>query len=294
MIRVNLLRPVFAEARETVRWERSADRANERSRRKAPLFFAAGLVPIVTAAERKAKLGGAHRRAIEHDRERLRVEAEKGAEFREQVRLQVSAEKFAELEGRRHERATEAAFWGSVLDALLDREVARIETAPSLRDMPEPPSPPQPQVALFGELPGGKVVPLVAEGHALPLEQVAAEHGVDLTAPELPDPPPCPDCGWVWRPYDKLAFNIHSPGCPGLRAVLLGLRENCADCKARRKLYARPFWGPCDAHRARTLACATDGCIPGPSDDPDVKIEICTRCRIYIGAPAYLGRKEAA
>ena len=293
MIRVNLLRSVSREAREKKRWERSADRANERLRTKQPLLVAAGIVPLVTPDDRKAKLGDARRRARIDSAARERAQAAKGVELREEVRQRLGPEKFAEIEGRRHGLTSEAQFWGGILDGIRNRENGKLDGAASLRDMPDPtPLLPAPQVALFGELPSGETVPLVVAGHTRALEDIAAEHGIDLAAPQRPDPPPCPDCGWTWKPYDALVYNLHNPNCPSWRAFLLGMDEGCADCKATAKRYSRPPGGPCEAHRARTLACAREGCIPGPPKHHYMG-EACQRCGISIGAAPYARPKAA-
>src|SRR5690242_10847000 len=105
------------------RWEMSAERENERRRKKAPLLVHAGLVPLATAEERREKFGDARARAEREHDERQRIEDARGAELRDQVRTKVSPEKFAELQERRGMWPSDAAFFGYILKEL-ERDAA--------------------------------------------------------------------------------------------------------------------------------------------------------------------------
>lgn len=278
------------------RWEKSADRENERRRAKAPLFFHAGLVPKVTPEEREARFGPAFQGQIEReDLERIQRENERGGELRERVRAIVSAEKFAELEERTGRWLSVASYYGPILDELVRDATSLPEPAPArlrVRRLPIL------QEALFLEVPGHGEVPAVIDGKAIPHAVIAAELGVDVDAPPcLPPPVPCPDCGWLpkmWPPASKLELDVHPMTCPSLRAVMLGLRENCAACRVRH--HSGPPNPPCEAHRARALACQAEGCVPGPDPmkkDYTIGREFCQRCLSSMQAAPYMRLRAA-
>lgn len=272
------------------RWEKSAERENARRWKKAPLFVYGGLVPLATPAERQE-----HIELIWKDGDRRREaqeqqDAARGQELREKVRARVTPEKFAELEVRytTSKFPSEAIFFSHVNDELDRAEGLRLPVALPKRARREQPQ----QGTLFAELPSGAEVPAVAEGHTLSLAAIAAEHGIELATagPELPPSPGCSDCGWVGPAPGEVSsvinVNVHPRSCPAMRAFILGLRENCPDCRKRRYSSA-PASTPCEVHHARTLACEAEGCIPGPPTSPHDDDPSCQRCRISMEAPPY-------
>lgn len=83
------------------RWERSAARANERSRRDAPLLVRAGVVPLATPDQRREGRRRAVVAGIEDARaHELEVE-QKASGYRTLVAAAVSHRKLAELEAHR-------------------------------------------------------------------------------------------------------------------------------------------------------------------------------------------------
>lgn len=282
------------------RWEKSADRENERRRAKAPLFVHAGVVPLATPEQRQVQIEGGLRRFEEQRQATVLREEQEAITKREDVRGRVTPEEFAKLEARCQSRDGRVFggypslwfYWTSIIDSLnnagkpsmheVDASAGRVLARE--RDV---------QTELFAVAPTGVEIALVADGLAVSKAVLAEAHGIDLNReaqPELPPAPPCPDCGWSPSPPGTLAvadMNIHEGCCPSLRALILGLSERCVDCKGRSGLYSTSFWGPCEAHRARTLACAHEGCIPGPSPYSYMDGEFCTRCKINMRAPPY-------
>lgn len=263
------------------RWEKSADRENDRRRKKASLFVHAGIVPLATPAEREAKFGGA------------REEAERSFE-EDRIRRERRG---AELEERGRGWPSEEHYYGFILEEMA-REARGGSHAKPIEVPAAPPAPPQAvQTPLFMVLPTGAEVAAVVEGKAIPQVELAAEHGVDLSAPMLIPAKPCPDCGWFPLPPEKsktLDLHVHPPGCPGFRAFLLGMSENCPDCKAHHARIAGAPRGACEVHHARCLACAHEGCIPGPAPArwSYASGEFCQRCWISMRAPPYLRPEE--
>jgi hypothetical protein len=279
MITVNLLRAVFREERETRRWDRSADRANERIRAKQPLFVAAGIVPLVTANQRRALIEDAHAR-IEAERvQKADEDRRAGAEFREHVRQRVTPEEFTALDDRKFRLDNDRLFWGSILHELDKKTESPTPDPPRVRR--------RVQLPLFVESRADGDVPVAIDGRFTLPQEVADAVAARAAGEDEPGDEPCQDCGWkpVGRFNMALTANVHPLFCPSLRAKLLGLEEGCADCKGRT--------GPCDAHRARAHACARDGCIPGPPRHWYMSGEACQRCGISMKAAPY-ARPQAA
>lgn len=101
------------------KWEASAARENERRRRKAPLFFHAGLVPMATPEEREGMFGPAFRERLDReDAKRQAAEEALGVKLTAEVQALVTAEKFAELEERLARFPSRASFYRGILDEL--------------------------------------------------------------------------------------------------------------------------------------------------------------------------------
>jgi len=289
-------RPNPGEPKKT-RWELSAERENARRQKKAPLFFHAGLVPRATPEEREARFGDEFRARIEReDLERRQKEADAEDNAREQVRNLVTPEQFTELEEKRSDDRPN--YWRLVLHRIHE---ARAPKAPTEFQASLAPleartrADVRRRLPLFVELPSGDVVPAVVDGKAIPIEQIAAEHGLDTDHPELVVPESCPGCGWKPGPGDGVRFNFHDPNCAHFRAFLLGLSENCADCKAIHRKYAGAPYGVCPAHLERTLACQQEGCIPGPPPREYLAScgEFCQRCGVSMRAEPYRAPEAA-
>lgn len=269
------------------RWEKSADLENARRWNRAPLFVHAGLVPLATPAERQVVIERHRTLAEQGHEERQRAEAARGVELREKVRALVSPEKFAELEAQRH-FPNDAGFYDRVLRQIEGRDKPPVIERP-VRRLPMAPV----QVPLFVGVTADLDTPAVVEGRAVPIEVIAAEHGLVVVAPgdELPPSPGCVDCGWVAGPDTTPGKpNVHDQCCPSMRGLLLGLRESCPAC--RTKVYSTAPNPTCEVHRARTLTCQREGCIPGPPRGSDAKYatpgdEFCERCGINMKAPPY-------
>lgn len=288
------------------RWEKSADNENLRRWNKAPLFVHAGLIPLATPEEREAKFGDARERAERGIAEMDARNAALAAGYREQVQARVSAEELAELDVKveRWGLANAFMFWGSVIRDL-DKAAGVVEPVVAMVAAPR---------ARVAQLPlfvvaekTGADVPLVRDGKLRPVSDLAADgcetdpekRVAEHVPPELRGP--CPDCGWVSGGIFIGALSkVHPSGCPSLRAFLLGLFEQCADCKARGN--RRDGSCACEAHRARTLTCALEGCVPGPAPKKpaylaDSPHQFCQRCWLNIRCmeeQPYLRPAEAA
>jgi hypothetical protein len=95
-----------AREKERRRWELSAKRENERRRRAAPLLFAAGLVPTVTAQEQEERWAGSRNRMEAWLAERNAQERVLAARWRGEVAAAATTEQLEEFD------ASWARFWG--------------------------------------------------------------------------------------------------------------------------------------------------------------------------------------
>lgn len=273
---------------QKTRWEKSADAENARRWKRAPLFVHAGLVPLATPEERQVIVERHRTLAEQGQEERLRVAAARGVELRERVRELVSHEKFAELEAQPH-WPDDAGFFDRVLRKIEGRDQPPVLVERTVRRLPMVPV----QAPLFVGVEADLDTPAVVEGRAVPIDVIAAEHGIAaFVGEELPPSPGCIDCGWVSGPgKDPADLNVHNLSCPSMRAFILGLEENCEACRTKR--YSTVPSPPCEAHRARTLTCQREGCIPGPprrgwiAKTASPGDEFCQRCGINTKAPPY-------
>lgn len=248
------------------RWEKSADRENARRLTKAPLLVAMGVTPLVTAEERQAK-HEASMAAAEAQREQHRAKGEaEAAAVRVELEATLTPDELAHVDATRSALPTghgwDVSHWRKAIHA--KREASSPTTMPAEpEELASDPRrqvrvAPTPQLSLF-------------ESNDDPGEApVSLEHVV----------PPCDDCGW--KPAKSpFAYNLHRFDCPGLMGFLVGLWERCGECKEAREKGGRA----CEAHLARTRACAKEGHIPGPSKRPDECEIACQRCTVGMPSP---------
>lgn len=251
------------------RWEKSADRENERRLKKAPLLVTMGVIPLVTADERERKhlQGEAIIAALEEEGEAELVL--KALVLRAELEATLTPEEIAHVDAGR-----KALPSGTVWDLDLWSGAIKEKLAVGLPKAPT-------YKAKLREI---DQEVLDRQRRQLPLFK-SDELPAELPPPREQTVPDCPDCGW--KPKGTIfSHNIHRADCPGFRAFLLGLWERCEPCKEARRQGGRA----CEAHLLRTRACASEGHIPvltahpypHPSA-PDAKHIACERCSVSLG-----------
>jgi hypothetical protein len=247
------------------RWEKSADRENERRRKKAPLFVHAGVVPLATPEERQQRYERGLETRLAGLREQEKQQAEKGAKaaaVREEIARLVSPEELAEMDRVRGSYPSNhdysVGFWAEKLAALrgetkkpavvIEKRTLRKKlAAEAARQLPlfEPP-PPTP-------------------------EEI-------LAAPDpIPEPrPPCRECGFLFD-----SGKPHPVTCAALIGLFAGLAHGCEACRSRRD---SPN-GACNEHLAAAKLCETEGHVPHvPTKGYRAGWTVCSRCDVTVPA----------
>lgn len=271
--------PLTAEQKEVRRWEKAAEREALRARKKGPLLLAVGLVVLPTPEEKRRRHEAflVQREVDLQARDAHEVEA--AAEARAAFVAVATPEQLAAIDDKlsKYPRLLHPGVYAAALRELqgIVEPVPQYQAslaAQKARRAEERAQGPRQTVLCAAEL---GLLPKVDEGKPA----VVVEDG---------PPPPCPDCGWDRTlSTSKLFFNLHPEHCPSRRGFMLGMRTNCAACKALK-------YGCCAGCRAKVVACDEGGHLPHWPTEPPYIVAIgrptCERCAITLPMDALTPR----
>ena len=196
-----------SEAPKRSRWEKAADRQNDRLTRDNPLFVHAGVVERTTAADQQARV----QKIVDEFDARIAasddVNVELAAELRAQVAERVSPAELERLDLKRLDYPRTGVYavghWQDELARLRPPEPISTSIEPVVS------APRRAEQLVLGKAPTPDRV----------------EDGPELEPRVLP---PCGECGWV-----RGCGSYHPGDCAALRAMQYRLGR-CADCNIAR------------------------------------------------------------